>query len=244
VTTVLTCADPLHLLMCLSPQRKNEVNISLGLVRDERNMRVLKATAKNILTASETVRRGGLVVYPTETVYGLGCDPHNVGAVERIFEVKGAREKPLPILASDIEHVEKIAYLSEKASRVADRFWPGPLTLVLPKTTILPGIVTSSLDSVGVRIPKHDIAIQLVHLSNGLLVGTSANKTGEKTPRTAQEAADQIGDDVDMILDGGPASFGLPSTIIDLTSERPRILREGPISMNEILRVLQPFDVF
>ena len=200
-------------------------------------MRVLKATAKNILAASETVRRGGLVVYPTETVYGLGCDPLNVEAVERIFRVKGAREKPLPVLVSDIEHVEKIAYLSEKARRVAVRFWPGPLTLVLPKTTILPGIVTSNLDSVGVRIPMHDIAIQLIHLSNGLLVGTSANRTRQKPPRTAQEAANQIGDEVDLIIDGGPTTFGLPSTIVDLTSERPKILRKGPISINEILNV-------
>ena len=198
-------------------------------------LRVLKAKTKNILTASETVKRGGLVVYPTETTYGLGCDPLNIKAVERIFEVKGAREKPLPVLASDIEHVEKIAYLSWKARRVAVRFWPGPLTLVLPKTVILPSIVTSNLDSVGVRVPNHDVAIQLIHLSNGLLVGTSANKTGEKPPRSAQEAVNQIGGEVDMILDGGSTAFGLPSTIVDLTSERPKILRKGPIRMNEIL---------
>ena len=200
-------------------------------------MRILKATAKNILTASETVRKGGLVIYPTETVYGLGCDPLNIRAVKRIFEVKGARDKPLPVLASDIEHAEKIAHLSGKAKQVAARFWPGPLTLVLPKTTILPGIVTSNLDSVGIRVPKHNIAIQLIHLSHGLLIGTSANKTGEKPPRSAQEAANQIGDEVDMILDGGPATFGLSSTIVDLTSERPRILRKGPISIKEVLNV-------
>jgi len=198
-------------------------------------MRVLKATAENILAASETVRRGGLIVYPTETVYGLGCDPLNVRAVERIFEVKGLRKKPLPVLASDIEQVEKIAYLSEKARQVAVRFWPGPLTLVLPKTAILPDTVTSNLDSVGVRVPMHNIAIQLIHLSNGLLIGTSANKTGEKPPRSAQEAANQIGDKVDMILDGGPTTFGLSSTVVDLTSERPKILRKGPISIKEIL---------
>jgi len=200
-------------------------------------MRVLKATAENILAASETVRRGGLIVYPTETVYGLGCDPLNVRAVERIFEVKGLRKKPLPVLASDIEQVEKIAYLSEKARQVAVRFWPGPLTLVLPKTAILPSIVTSNLNSVGVRVPMHNIAIQLIHLSNGLLIGTSANKTGEKPPRSAQEAANQIGDKVDMILDGGPTTFGLSSTVVDLTSERPKILRKGPISIEEILNV-------
>ena len=210
----------------------------MRLVLVEREMRILKATAKNILNASQTVRRGGLIVYPTETVYGLGCDPLNVSAVERIFDVKGAREKPLPVLASDIEHVEKIARLSEKARRVAFRFWPGPLTLVLPKTTVLPGVVTSNSDSVGVRIPMHNIAIRLIHLSDGLLVGTSANKTREKPPLSAQEAANQIGDAVDLILDGGPTTFGLSSTVVDLTSERPKILRKGPININEILNAL------
>ena len=109
--------------------------------------------------------------------------------------------------------------------------------MVVPKTIILPGAVTSNLDSVAVRVPMHDVAIQLICLSEGFLVGTSANKTGEKPPRSAYEAADQIGDKVDMILDGGPAIFGSPSTIVDLTSERPKIVRKGPISLNEILSV-------
>ena len=200
-------------------------------------MRVLKATAKTIVDASETVKRGGLVIYPTETVYGLGCDPFNTKAVERIFEVKGERRKPLPVLVSDIEHIEKIAYLSEMARRIAIKVWPGPLTMVVPKTTILPNAVTSSLDSVAVRVPMHDVAIQLIYLSDGFLVGTSANKTGEKPPRSAHEAANQIGDKVDMILDGGPAIFGSPSTIVDLTSERLKMVRKGPISLNEILSV-------
>ena len=200
-------------------------------------MRVLKATAKNVRRASEIVKSGGLVIYPTETIYGLGCDPLSVKAVERVFEVKGAREKPLPVLASDIKDVERIAYLLGKARQVAVRFWPGPLTLVLPKTVVLPSIVTSNLDSVGVRVPDHDVAIQLIRLSSGLLVGTSANETGETPPRSAQEVANQIGDEVDIILDGGPTSFGLPSTVIDWTSERPKILRRGPLSMKEILSV-------
>jgi len=200
-------------------------------------MRVLKATADNILAASQIVRRGGLVIYPTDTVYGLGCDPLNIEAVKRVFKTKGERKKPLPILASDIEHVEKIAYLSERTKTIATRFWPGPLTLVVPKKPTLPDIVTCNEDSVGVRVPKHDIAIQLIRLSNGLLVGTSANKTGAKPPRTAYEAAEQLGEDVDMILDGGPTTVGKPSTVVDLTSEKPKILREGPISLEEVLRV-------
>jgi L-threonylcarbamoyladenylate synthase len=198
-------------------------------------MQVLKATEKNIATASRIVRNGGLVVYPTETVYGLGCDPLNVEAVKRVFQVKGDRKKPLPILASSIEHIEKVAYLSEGPKRIAAKFWPGPLTLVLNKKPFLPDIVTCNQNSVGVRIPKHNVAIRLIQLSNGLLVGTSANKTGKEPPQTAEEATKQIGKEVDAILDGGPTSFGISSTLVDFTSAKPRLLREGPISFREIL---------
>jgi len=200
-------------------------------------MQVLKATRKNIAVASEVVRSGGLVVYPTETVYGLGCDPLNIEAVKRVFRVKGDRKKPLPILASSIEHIEKVTYLSKSVKSVTARFWPGPLTLVVSKKPFLPDIVTCNQDSVGVRIPNHDVAIRLIQLSDGLLVGTSANKAGRKPPKTAEEAIKQIGEEVDVILDGGPASFGTSSTVIDFTSAKPRLLREGPISLKEILDV-------
>ena len=198
----------------------------------------MKATTRNILTASQTVKKGGLVVYPTETVYGLGCSPFHAEAVKRVFEVKGLRKKPLPILASDIEQVEKIAHMSEKARRIAEEFWPGPITLVLLKKTALPNAITSNMDSVGVRIPRHSVAARLIRLSNGLLVGTSANKTGGEPPRTAHEAAEQLGEEVNMILDGGPTPLGAPSTIVNLTSEEPIILREGPLSLEEISNVL------
>jgi len=201
-------------------------------------MQVLRATEKNIAVASEIVRNGGLVVYPTETVYGLGCDPFNIQAVKRVFQVKGDRKKPLPILASSIEYVEKIAYLSENAKCVATKFWPGPLTIVLHKKSSLPSIVTCNQDSVGVRIPRHDVAIRLIQLSNGLLVGTSANKTGKKPPKTAEAATEEIGKEVDVILDGGPTIFGKSSTLVDFTSAQPKILREGLISLREILDAL------
>jgi len=201
-------------------------------------MRILRASRDNILTASRIVRSGGLVVYPTDTVYGLGCDPFNVTAVKLVFRVKGEREKPLPILASSLDHAKKIASLSPKAEKIARRFWPGPLTLIVPKKPILPEVVTCNLNSVGVRVPNHAVALQLINLSNGLLVGTSANKTGEKPPQTAPEAAKQLGEEVDAILDGGPATLGAPSTVVDLTSKKPRISREGPISFKQISEVL------
>jgi L-threonylcarbamoyladenylate synthase len=201
-------------------------------------MRLLKATRDNILTASRIVRKGGLVVYPTETVYGLGCDPFNTEAVKRVFDVKGERKKPPPILASSINHVEKIAYMSQAGKKVAEKFWPGPLTLVFPKKPVLPDIVTCNLDSVGVRIPKHDVALKLISLSNGLLIGTSANRTGEKPPRNVHEATRQLKEEVDIFLDGGPTTLGKPSTVADLTSKKPAILREGPISLKEISDVI------
>jgi len=226
VTLPLTCADP------------KKLNSYRSISPSDENMRILKATRNNILTASRIVRKGGLVVYPTETVYGLGCNPFNIEAVKRVFKVKGERRKPLPILASSIKHVEKIASISQEGKKIAKNFWPGPLTLVFPKKLVLPDIVTCNLDSVGVRIPKHDAALQLISLSNGLLIGTSANKTGEKPPRTIQEATQQLKEEVDVILDGGPTSLGRPSTVADLTSKKPRILREGPISLKEISDII------
>ncbi len=198
-------------------------------------MRILTAKEDNILRASRIIARGGLVVYPTDTVYGLGCDPLNIEAVTRVLNVKGEREKPLPILASDINSVKKIGFVSERAGRIAARFWPGPLTIVVPKKPVLPNLVTCTLNSVGVRIPQHEVALRLISLSNGLLVGTSANKTGEKPPRTAQEAAEQLGKEVDLILDGGPAPLGVPSTVVDLSQEKLKILREGSISLEELV---------
>lgn len=201
-------------------------------------MLILNATLDNIVVASEKLRKGGLVVYPTDTVYGLGCDPFNVEAVKRVFDVKNGRRKPLPILASDIKAVEKIASLSKNARRITMRFWPGPLTIAVRKKQTLSDIVTCNLDSVGVRMPNHDVALQLISLSNGLLVGTSANRTAEKPPITAHEAAKQLGKDVDLILDGGPATLGVSSTVVDLASEKIQILRKGPISFAAIIQVL------
>lgn len=202
-------------------------------------MQVLKATLKNIHIAANVVKKGGLVVYPTDTVYGLGCNPLNEEAVKRVFKVKGERKKPLPILACSMEDAEKIADFSQKAKKIAEKFWPGPLTMVLPKKPILPSIVTCNQDSVGVRVPNHEVALLLICQSNGLLVGTSANKSGQKPPVTVEEAIQQIGDEIDVFLNGGSCPLKVSSTIVDLTSEQPQILRAGLISLREILSVIE-----
>ncbi len=205
-------------------------------------MSVLKATRKNIMVASRIVKRGGLVIYPTETVYGLGCNPFNVEAVNRLLNVKGNRIRPLPVLAASIDDVDKIAFISQNAKRVSAKFWPGPLTLVFPKKPVLPDVVTFGLDSVGLRIPDNDVALRLISLSGGLLIGSSANKSGEEPPRTVQEIPDELKEMVGMVLDGGSTAQGRPSTVADLTSRKPRILREGPIGLREILDTLALSD--
>ena len=198
-------------------------------------MRLQKATADTIAEAARIVKEGGVIVYPTDTVYGLGCNPFNEGATKRILSIKGERTKPLPILASDIAAAKRIAGITGKAIRLAKRFWPGQLTMVLSKRVSLPDAITRNLDSVAVRVPNHRVALELIRMSGGLLVGTSANRTGKKPPQTATEAAGQIGDEVDLVIDDGPTPLGASSTIVDLTHEKLRILRQGSIKLEDIL---------
>ena len=202
-------------------------------------MKLLKATKNNIMLVAQIVRRGGLVVYPTETVYGLGCNPFNVEAVKHILKVKDNRNKPLPILAASIGDADKIAFVSPNGKKLAAKFWPGPLTMVFPKKPALPDVVTFGWDSVGLRVPDNNVALHLIRLSGGLLIGSSANRTGEKPPRTVQEISAELREMVDVVLDGGATAQGKPSTVVaDLSSEKPRILREGPVSLKEIFDAL------
>lgn len=197
-------------------------------------MRMLKATSENIEEAARIVKKGGLIVYPTDTVYGLGCNPFNVDAVERLIQVKGVRNKPLPVLSCSLSDVEKIAEFSDEARRIGERFWPGPLTLVLAKK-LIPDIVTFGLATVGVRIPDHEVALELIRLCDRFLVGTSANKAGSQPPSTAVAALEQLGDEVDAIVDGGVAKLGISSTVIDWAGKEPKILRKGAICLDDVL---------
>ncbi|MFA5365038.1 MAG: L-threonylcarbamoyladenylate synthase [Candidatus Bathyarchaeia archaeon] len=201
-------------------------------------MTVLKATKNNIKLAAQTVKQGGLVVYPTETVYGLGCDPINTQAVERLLDVKGNRKSPFPLLVASLEDARRVAFVSENGERLAKRFWPGQLTMVFPKKPVLPDIVTLGWDTVGLRVPDNKVALELIRLSGGLLVGSSANRTAEKPPQRVEELSCELENLVDLVIDGGAASMGLPSTVVDLTSNEPRIVREGPVSLDAILDVL------
>jgi len=201
-------------------------------------LRILKASQSSISEAIRVVKFGGLIVYPTDTVYGLGCDPFNTLAVKRLIDAKGQRKKPLPILASDIEHIKTVAEVTETAEKLARKFWPGPLTIVLKKKPQLPEIVTFGRDTVGVRVPNHPVALELLRQGNGLLIGTSANISGKKSAVTAEDAAKQLGDKVDLILDGGRATLGKGSTVVNLADRRFRVERIGPISLKEIESIL------
>ncbi|MEJ2241710.1 MAG: L-threonylcarbamoyladenylate synthase [Candidatus Bathyarchaeota archaeon] len=201
-------------------------------------MKILEATLKNIIEASRIVKKGGLVVFPTETVYGLGCDPFNVGSVQRLIEIKGNRTKPFPILISSMNDARKIANLSLNGKKLATRFWPGPLTIIFPKKSTLPDIVTFNQKSVGLRIPDNKVAIKLIRLCGGILIGSSANKTGRNPPKNIDEIPEELEEIVDIVLNGGPTSQGVPSTVVDFISEKPKILRDGPINLKQLLNVL------
>ena len=191
-----------------------------------------------LANAADTVAKGGVICYPTDTLYGLGCDPLNSSAIKRTMKVKGDRTKHMPVLVKGLAEAEKLAYVTDYARRVAERFWPGPLTMILHSREIVPTILTPER-RVGVRSPKHPICLDLLGLCSGSLIGTSANLSGRPPATTALEALKELGDRVDMILDGGRTPLGVASTVIDLTQPKVTILREGPVERSEIIRCLR-----
>ncbi|MBS7619831.1 threonylcarbamoyl-AMP synthase [Candidatus Bathyarchaeota archaeon] len=201
-------------------------------------MEILKPTEENIRKAAAIIRLGGVVIYPTETVYGLGCNPADVDAAKRVCAIKERADKPLPLACSDMGAARKIAEFNEAAEKIAAKFWPGPLMLILPAKVKYSMWVTHGASTIGVRVPDHTVARKLAELSGGVIVSTSANRGGEKPPLRAQEAANQIGDRVDLILDDGRVRIGEPSTVLDLSGEEAWILRKGPITPKQIREVL------
>jgi len=189
------------------------------------------------MIAAKLVAEGGIVSYPTDTVYGLGCDPFSQHALKRVMEAKGGRQKPLPILVKALQDASRIADFSEKAVKLAVRFWPGPLTMVLRAKAEVPQML-APFGTIGVRSPKHMTCLSLVGLCSGYLVGTSANQSGKAPATTAEEVVTGLGDRIDLIVDGGRAPLGVASTVVDLSREFT-IIREGPISRETILNCLR-----
>lgn len=199
----------------------------------------LVSVEEAVAEASRVVRSGGLIIYPTDTVYGLGADPLNEAAVAKAFEAKRREAKPMPVLVSSIEAAKRLAYVSEEAEALMRRFWPGALTIVLPSRGVVPSQVTAGLASIGIRMPNHPVALRIIEACGGALIGTSANISGRPAPRTADEALSQIGDYVDLAIDAGPAPHGVPSTVVDLSGSEPRLIREGPLKWSDVLRALR-----
>ena len=189
-----------------------------------------------IAQAAEVLRKGGLVIYPTETFYGLACDPRNPAAVDRIFEAKGRPDRmALPLIAGGRDAIILCARdVPETARRLMDAFWPGPLTLVLLAADDLPPRLLGGGHTVGVRVSSHPVAASLARAMGGPIVATSANRSGEPPPTTAQEASQALDDSIGAILDGGPTTGGNSSTVLDLTVDPPRLLRSGAVSSGAI----------
>jgi len=195
---------------------------------------LLPANDESIQTALEILQRGGLVAFPTDTVYGVGALAFDGKAVESIYTAKDRPiEKAIPVLIGDADDMEKIGMdIPHIAYQLAARFWPGPLTCIVPKKPTLPESV-SATDTVGVRVPNHEVARALLRAAGPMAV-TSANISGQPSPSTAQGVLAQLGGRIDLILDGGTTLGGVPSTLVDCTGEEIRVLRQGPISLEEI----------
>jgi L-threonylcarbamoyladenylate synthase len=189
-----------------------------------------------IRRAADIIKRGGLVAFPTETVYGLGADAFNPIAVARVFEVKKRPSfDPLIIHVANSEDLEKLAIETPPQGRkLVERFWPGPLTVVLLKKEDVPDIVTAGLPTVAVRMPRHPMTLKLIEFVGSPIVGPSANLFGYLSPTTAEHVQEQLGNQVDLILDGGPCEVGVESTIISFLEGSPRLLRPGGIPLEEI----------
>jgi L-threonylcarbamoyladenylate synthase len=194
--------------------------------------------AGGLAAAVDVLTGGGVVAFPTDTVYGLGAMAFDENAVGTLYDVKERRmDKAIPLLIGDFDQLELVtSSVTPMAAKLARHFWPGPLTIVLPRHASIPDAVTP-LPTVGVRIPNLASTQKLLRLTGPLAV-TSANVSGEGSPSTAPGVVMQLGRRIPLILDGGVTPGGTPSTVVDCTKDRPVILREGPISLHEILKTL------
>jgi L-threonylcarbamoyladenylate synthase len=200
-----------------------------------------KATSEAISAAAAVLRDGGLVAFPTETVYGLGADATNARAVAAIFEAKGRpRFNPLIVHVTTVGSVERLAILADAGRRLADALWPGPLTLVLRKRpgSRVAALATAGLYTIAVRVPAHPIAQALLQAGGVPIAAPSANRSGHVSPTTAAHVEADLGTRAAMILDGGPTPLGLESTVVDASGTEPAILRLGAVAREALARVL------
>ena len=199
---------------------------------------IFKCTDDAVARCALLIKSGEILVFPTDTIYGIGCDPYNDRAVERIFAIKGRNEKkPLPVLAYSTADAEKIVSLGDAGRVLAKKYWPGVLTIVAPiADKKISRRVTAAGSSLAVRVPANKCILSLLKRCK-YLVGTSANPSGEGPGKSAQEVLNSSLKGYDALLDGGPVENGIESTIVDITG-RPKVLREGTIKANEVMQLL------
>lgn len=196
--------------------------------------------AKAVERAAAALRAGGLVAFPTDTVYGLGAHGFQPEAVESIYRVKGRMaQKAIPLLLGSVADVEEVAQnVPDAAWKLAECFWPGGLTLVLRRRPNVPDVVTSGGPTVAVRIPDHPVPLRLISLIDAPLAATSANRSGQPSPVTADEVRESLNGLIDVLLDGGTTPGGVESTVLDLSLSDPVVLRRGAVPVEELEKVL------
>ena len=198
------------------------------------------SSSRAIARAVSVLRKGGLVAFPTDTLYALGADASNPLAVSRIFTAKGrSPANPVPLLIADLAMaIRLVGELPEAAVRLAERYWPGPLTLVVPAPASICGLLTAGTGRIGLRAPNAAVALALIREFGGPVTGTSANRSGAQDPLDAHEVLRQLENRVDFVLDGGRLATARPSTVVDVTVSPPTIVRQGPVPKEEIFRLL------
>lgn len=195
--------------------------------------------------AAEALRMGKIVAIPTETVYGLGANALDPQAVEQIFKAKGRpSDNPLIVHIADKEKVYELAgAIPEKAAILMDKLWPGPLTLVLKKSPVIPGIITAGLDTVAIRMPEHPVARELIRLADIPVAAPSANSSGKPSTTTAQHVLDDMDGKIEIVVDAGSSRVGLESTVLDVTADPPVLLRPGGITPKQLESIIGPIDI-
>jgi L-threonylcarbamoyladenylate synthase len=193
-----------------------------------------------IVRACILLRAGGVIAYPTDTTYGLAADPRNPGAVARLFAIKGrAAGQAIPLIAADEAQAIEAAHFDERALRIARVFWPGPLSVVVPATGVIVRDACAADGTVAVRVPASDAARAIARTFGFCITATSANLSGEEPPTSAAGTSSAVGDLVDLVVDGGDTPGGAPSTLVDVRTGTPRLVREGAIAWDRVLRSLE-----
>jgi L-threonylcarbamoyladenylate synthase len=210
-----------------------------------RILKIEKNNIENLKEASHLIRKGELVAFPTETVYGLGADGLNKKAVEKIFIAKGRpQDNPLILHISHLDMLKPLVMdIPKEAKLLMEKFWPGPLTIIFKKSSFVPDIISGGLETVAIRMPKNEIALELIHLSNTPIAAPSANISGRPSPTDAKTCYEDLCGKIELIIDGGDTIVGLESTVIDMTGDVPTILRPGAITLEMISKLLPNAEV-